>query len=137
MPCPPPGNLPNSGIEPRSPTLQDFNGQCYSDGPSSPTYSIFLSQKLPRDLLTCTEAPLGTEKASPVPSRVSPACLRHSWQGRVLYLACWTVSSVGTWTLSWALCSWLCAQGPALCLAHKHPISVESMSEQMNKGMNK
>ena len=75
FPCPAPGNLPNPGIEPRSPALQDLNGQCYSDGPSSPTYSVFLNQQLPQDLLTGTEAPPGTEKVPPASSLVSPACL--------------------------------------------------------------
>ena len=58
LPCPPPGDLPNSGIEPRSPTLQADSLPSKSPGKPrvlecnlSLLQGIFLTQELNRGLL--------------------------------------------------------------------------------------
>ena len=61
LPCPPPGNLPNSGIEPRSPTLQADSlpseplGKPKNTGVGSLSLlqGIFLTQELNWGLLHC------------------------------------------------------------------------------------
>ena len=61
LPCPPPGNLPNPGIEPRPPELQADSlpseplGKPMSTGMGSLTIleEIFPTQELNRDLLHC------------------------------------------------------------------------------------
>ena len=61
LPCPPPGNLPNPGIEPRPPALQADSlpseplGKPMSTGVGSLTIfeGIFPTQELNQDLLHC------------------------------------------------------------------------------------
>ena len=62
LPYPPPGDLPNPGIEPRSPTLQvdsslsETSGKLKNTGVGSLSLlqGIFLTQELKRGLLLCT-----------------------------------------------------------------------------------
>ena len=61
LPCPPPGDLPNSGIEPRSPTLQADSSLTESQGKLKNTgvnslsllQGIFPTQESNRGLLHC------------------------------------------------------------------------------------
>ena len=78
LPCPPPGDLPNPGIEPRSPTLQAES--LLSEPPGKPKNTtvgslslfqgIFLTQELSWGLLHCRQDSLPAELLPGSPLKV-------------------------------------------------------------------
>ena len=51
LPCPPPGDLPNPGIKPRSPALQADS--LLTDPPGKPTIEYYLSIKSSHEIKRC------------------------------------------------------------------------------------